>query len=351
MKKILVLAYLRNNLGDDLFVEQLINRYPDTKFFIRVIEEKYIDPFKNNRNVVVLKVDKEDFEDIDMKYYDACIYIGGSIFMEGGKVYNLDESCLQFVKDCKSQNKPFYYISSNYGPYQTEEYFELSKKVFTNCTDLCFRDLYSYELFKDIKTIRYAPDLVFSYPIGEIKTEKDTVGISLIDLEIREDIKAKEQEYINFMYQNIKRYISQGKKVYLFSFCRYEGDEKMINKLKILLPKEFENENILVVQYEGDIKSFLQEYSKMEYMICERFHSVILSYICQHKFYVISYSKKINNMLEDLKLTSSVINFKEIEENRVLDLSDFEEVNADKLEYLRKEAEQQFKSVDNYLKG
>ena len=40
MKKILVLAYLRNNLGDDLFVEQLINRYPDTKFFIRVIGEK-----------------------------------------------------------------------------------------------------------------------------------------------------------------------------------------------------------------------------------------------------------------------------------------------------------------------
>ena len=122
-------------------------------------------------------MDKEDFEDIDMKNYDACIYIGGSIFMEGGKVYNLDESCLQFVKDCKVQNKPFYYISSNYGPYQTEQYFELSKKVFTNCTDLCFRDLYSYELFKDIKTIRYAPDLVFSYPIGEIKAEKDTVGI------------------------------------------------------------------------------------------------------------------------------------------------------------------------------
>lgn len=92
--------------------------------------------------------------------------------MEGGQVYNLDETCLEFTKKCKMLNRPFYYISSNYGPYQTQRYFDLSKKTFENCTDLCFRNKYSYELFKDINTIRYAPDVLFSYDIGECKKEK-----------------------------------------------------------------------------------------------------------------------------------------------------------------------------------
>ena len=94
-----------------------------------------------------------------------------------------------------------------------------------------------------------------------------------------------------------------------------------------------------------------------------RFETIIIDYkidnkqelrnIISNTKYVILNSDIETNLeiLNDLKLTGSVINFKEIEKNRVLDLSDFEEVNVNKLEYLRKEAEQQFKSVDNYLKG
>ena len=42
----------------------------------------------------------------NVTYDDAFIYIGGSIFMEGGKVYNLDEDCVNFIKKCKEKNKP-----------------------------------------------------------------------------------------------------------------------------------------------------------------------------------------------------------------------------------------------------
>lgn len=351
MKRILVLAYLRNNVGDDLFINQLANRYPDTQFYVRVINKQYIEPFKHNLNIVEVNVKEETFEHIDMGQYDACIYMGGSIFMEGGKVYNLDEDCVQFIKDCKKNSKPFYYISCNYGPYQTEKYFELSKQAFINCTDICFRDLYSYQLFKDIKTVRYAPDLVFSYPIEKSIIEEGTIGISLIDLEIRDDIKVKEQEYISFLSKNIKRYIAQGKKIYLFSFCQYEGDENMVDKLRCVLTREFEEQNIQVVQYNKNIESFLQKYSKMEYMICQRFHSIILSYICKQKFYVISYSKKINNILEDLKIANSYMEFQEIKEDKILDLKDFNEVDETKLNKIRKDAEEQFEAVDRYLKG
>ena len=67
---------------------------------------------------------------MDEDEFDAYVYIGGSIFMEGGKVYNLSEKFFDFVNRCKNKNIPFCYISCNYGPYQTKEYFELYESEF-----------------------------------------------------------------------------------------------------------------------------------------------------------------------------------------------------------------------------
>ena len=92
MKKILVFAYLRNNVGDDLFVVELLTRYPNHIFYINVLEEKYGKPFKKYKNAIIQKVDEENFNGIEIESYDGFVYIGGSIFMEGGKVYNLDEN-------------------------------------------------------------------------------------------------------------------------------------------------------------------------------------------------------------------------------------------------------------------
>lgn len=163
MKKILVFAYLRNNLGDDLFVYELLSRYPNDMFYINVKSKSFAKPFENCNNAIIEEVNDETFNYININKYDGFVYIGGSIFMEGGKVYNLDEGCCDFMEKCKKLNKPFFYISSNYGPYQTKDYFNLSRKTFKNCTDLCFRDKASYNLFSDIPSIRYAPDVAFGY--------------------------------------------------------------------------------------------------------------------------------------------------------------------------------------------
>ncbi len=350
MKKIFVMAYLRNNLGDDLFVLELINRYPNVKFYIDVVDMKFAEPFKNNSNVELYINEKENFQKIDVDKYDGFVYIGGSIFMEGGKVYNLDEECFEFVKKCKEKEKPFFYISSNYGPYNTKDYLELSKKNFENVTDICFRDKYSHELFKDIDTVRYAPDLLFSFETGKILKEKDTVGISVIDLEIRDDLKSKEEDYIGFLVNNIKKYLDINKKVYLFSFCKEEGDELAIEKILENL-KEYKNyNNIYVVKYVGNTKEFLEQYKKMEYMICQRFHSIILSYVFRQKYYIISYSKKICNVIKELNLCNEYIKLKDISYNVLINLEKFNSVNEKKLEYIKEDAKKQFEKLDEFLK-
>lgn len=351
MKKILVFAYLRNNLGDDIFVNELVKRYPNNKFFINVLKEEYGKPFKKYDNAVIQTVEIENFEEIEINQYDGFVYIGGSIFMEGGKVYNLDEGCYQFIKKCKELDKPFFYISSNYGPYKTEEYFELSKRTFETCKDLCFRDKYSYKLFQEIASVRYAPDAAFTYNAGELKKKKDTVGINLIDLNIRDSLREKEEEYIEFINNNITTYLGEGKKVYLFSFCKHEGDEDIIKKIYNMRKSDFDNKKIQVIKYKGDIEEFINQYKQMEYMICERFHSLILSYVFKQKFFVISYSKKIDNIIEELQLCKEYISFEKIKKEKIIDLKDFNCVDVKKLDNLKKDAEKQFEKLDLFMKG
>lgn len=351
MKKVLIFAYLRNNLGDDIFVSELLNRYPNDRFYINVLKEEYGKPFEKYNNAIIQKVKEENFDKIDIDNYNGFVYIGGSIFMEGGKVYNLDEGCYRFIRQCKEIGKPFFYMSSNYGPYKSEEYFNLSKRNFENCTDLCFRDIYSYQLFREISSVRYAPDVVFAYKTEEIENKKDTVGICLIDLEIRNSIKKKEKEYIDFINHNITTYIEEGKKIYLFSFCEHEGDEAMIEKLYNIRRKDFEEKKIEVVKYKNDIEKFIHIYQQMEYMICERFHSLILSYIFEQKFFVISYSKKIDNIIKELALCEKYIKFEDIKKEDKVKLKDFSKAEKNKIKELRKKAEKQFEKLDKFMKG
>lgn len=350
MKKIFVMAYLRNNLGDDMFVMELLNRYPDVEFYVEVVDMKYAKALEKENNVKIIINENETFEKIDINQYDGYVYIGGSIFMEGGKVYNLDEGCLEFVKKCKILNKPFYYIGSNYGPYQTEKYFNLSKETFKQCTDLCFRDQYSYNLFKDISTVRYAPDVLFSYEIEECKKEKNTIGISIIDLEIRENLRHKEDEYIQFLFNNINLYLKNEKNIYLFSFCNDEGDEKAIQKILNKFKNSDYKNRITVVRYNENIEEFLAIYKKMEYMICQRFHSLVLSYICNQKFYVISYSQKICNIIKELNLCDKYIKLEEITAQKTIALEDFYDVKEENLEGIKKKSLEQFRELDKFLK-
>ena len=345
--KIFLMAYARKNFGDDLFVKMLLERYPRHDFYMKVDKYEYLDLLDKHENLHVLIGPDTDEElyNSDVNDYDGYIYIGGSIFMEGGKVYNLSEKFYDFVKRCKEAGKPFCYISCNYGPYQTKEYLELSKKNFKTCTDICFRDKYSYDMFKDIENVRYAPDYAFTYKISNNEKIKNSIGISIIDLSIRENLKDKQESYIRMLTNNISEYLNQGKKVYLYSFCEPEGDERTMD---ILLEEFKGNPNIIGVRFDGDVDKFLDIYIKMEYMICARFHAVILSSVARQKMYVMSYSKKIDNVINDLRLDLPIIHFDEISSNLSINLSEFNSIEENKIKRVINEAENQELAVKKF---
>lgn len=349
-KKIFIMAYARVNLGDDLFIITLLEKYKNIDFYIGVKKIEYAKAFENYENITIIKEEQENFDNKIPEDYDAYIYVGGSIFMEGGKVYNLDEGCNDFMKQCRKKGIPFFYISSNYGPYQTQKYFNLSKDTFKNCTDICFRDTYSYSLFKDIPTVRYAPDLIFNIEEkNNIDIKKDTIGISVIDMSIRNDLAKYESKYIHCMTHNIIEYIEQGKDIYLFSFCKEENDEKAIENIIKQIPEQY-REKVHKVYYDGNIKEYIKKYKSMEYMICCRFHAMILSVAYEQKMYVLSYSNKISNVMKDLLLTQKYTNIEDLEKKTAITLKDFKVIDKDKLQEIKKKSQKQLEKLDEWVK-
>lgn len=328
--RVFIMAYARKNLGDDIFIKMLLEKYPQIDFYMKIHDKKFVEKLDeySNLHVLIGQDTDEELYKMDVHEYDAYVYIGGSIFIEGGKVYNLSDKFYDFMKRCKKASIPFTYISSNYGPYQTQEYFDLSIKNFKTCTDICFRDKYSYNLFKDIENVRYAPDFIFSYDLKKQETIKDSVGISVINLEDRKELKHLADEYHKFLINTIKQYGSEGKTVYLYSFCEHEGDEIIIDEIS----KEFSGcDYVKEVKYDGDIDKFLEIYSKMEYMICARFHAMILSCIARQKMFVMSYSSKIDNVIEDLELDLPILHFNKIKSDCVIEMNEFKTVEEEKI--------------------
>lgn len=346
MKKVFLLAYSKVNLGDDLFVDILVNRYKNVQFFTRAIQENtYI--YNKNANLHFKDYTLEDLAEISAKEFDAIVYIGGSIFMEHAGGVERIKKLNAIAANCKRNDVPFLFISSNFGPYKSPEYKREVQKLMRNITDICFRDRNSYETFNKYPSVRYAPDVVFSYN-RPVRVKKDTVGVSVLNFKYRKELKFYQRKYYEVLKNSIINYIKQGKTVTLFSFCEYEGDEDSIDLIISELPVKYA-EKIQVERYRGKLDDFIKKYSSMEYFLCSRFHSMVLSAIFKQKVSILSYSNKIVNVIYDLHLSKDYYNVSEINDIKDIKLDGFDRLNINDI--IINQAETQFDAFEKAIKS
>lgn len=349
-KKVLLFAYSRANFGDDLFIYILANKYKNIQFYIHIKEEKYKKPFLNLENINFIN-NERDVRNIKIDEFDAYIYVGGSIFIESEYSRNEVKEFNYFIKECVKENKPFFYITCNFGQYQTQEYLDLVKENFSLCKGVWVRDKKTYELFKEIPTVSFAPDLVFTLDLKNIKSSKKlkNIGISIINLEIRENLKEKIDIYSDYLKRIIIKFAKRGYEIYLVSFCEFEEDKKAIDKIKAMIPVEYSN-NVNELLYEGDIEEFIKKYSKINYMIGTRFHSMILSIILKQKIYNLFYSKKQKNISDDYELFSNMMDIKDLTLDTKLRKSDFEKIQNKKYKQLVEQSLEQLDKFEQWIK-
>lgn len=332
MKSILIKAYTALNLGDDLFIKILCDRYPqhqftllspkkDAAYFETVpnLTVKYTIP-KVDGLMAKLRAGYRVNTTLSRHYInkaDLVIHIGGSIFIQ-------DEYWKTKVKSLEkdvNKSKDYYIIGSNFGPYNDEAYQTSYKNVFSKTTQVSFRDTYSYDLFDDLNNVCVAPDVVFSYEsqYQETKEEK-TVVISVIDLDHRKNLKEYKEEYESKIIELCNELTTKNHKVLLMGFCKKENDDTAINRIKQTEQLKY-NEAVSTYNYEGDMDEALALISQSKGIIATRFHSLILGLVFGIPVYPLVYSNKTSNLLDDINFNSTytrIQNMKELKSETVL---------------------------------
>lgn len=339
--KIYLDAYLNKNLGDDLFIDILLKRYPNHKFFSISKGQKYklnnLKVYSNSYLYRALK--KFELEKYIANRCDIVVTIGGSMYIE-----NNDKD-----RDFTLGKNKRYILGSNFGPYQSIDYYNNLYEVFKEAEDVCFREKYSYELFRDLPNIRYASDIVFAM---------DTKGINIIEnkraiisvIDCKRKINEKYQEtYEDTIIKMIKYLIDKNYSVCLMSFCKEENDEEAINRIVNKLDSTYK-EKVDKYFYDGNIEDALNNIGNSNIVIGSRFHAIILGLLLNKSILPIIYSDKTKHVLEENDIDAKIIEIKNLDKFDISILSETDLVKRYDIADLKNNAQKHFEKLDLILK-
>ena len=350
-KRIFLEMYLKKNLGDDIFLRIISERYPDTYFYTKA-SNKYLKDFSadNIRGASFL------WRTINKVFWKLCgwgnyserkcaakVILGGSMFIEKDK----DEEKLKNELAAKyAKDKPLFVLGANFGPYKNQFYHDKYEQLFSGARDVCFRDKNSANLFKELKNVRVAPDIIFGLDISKYKiSQEKKVIISVINLVGRPELESNLDAYENKIADIANMYHEQGYEVVLMSFCKKEGDDEAVKRIidKVgYAVKPF--------YYAGNIDNALEQIASSEVVIGTRFHSIVLGLVFGKKVLPIVYSDKTKNMLNDIGFNKEIVPVEKISEIQVSGLES-RLAEYDNIEKIQKEASAHFLKLDSFIKG
>lgn len=356
MKNILIEAYSCLNLGDDLFIKILTERYKKNNFYLFTSSDYKNFNQEDNLNILkysfrekimnklfsTLKISPNKIKNEFSKKIDGVVEIGGSLFIEN-KFY---KKSLEKRKELLKKNK-YFVLGSNFGPYYTENYKNEYEVFFQRCEDISFREQFSYNIFNKLKNVRMAKDIVFSLNDSKSNEEK-YILYSVIKPSLRKELRDKDEEYYTQIIKTSIDLIKEGKKIKYMSFCKREGDEEAIDLIVKALPKEYLNK-ISIYNYSGNLDEALNVIKKSEIIIATRFHAMILGFIYEKQVLPIAYSKKTVNVLKDLNFDGEYIEFNQLVKLNSKIILESKKLNKLELKKAKEDALRHFEKLDIYL--
>lgn len=322
MKRVFIHAYAAGNLGDDLLIRILCERYPKTRFVI-CADSSYKKRYADLKNLRVFSPDDKLVRYTDrilkrIKHCDngmwklllksscAAVHIGGSVFVQ-----HQDDFTPAYHLDCQLRNlsRRLYVVGANFGPYTDENYYHLYKRLLSSYEGVCFRDKYSKKLFKDLPNVRYAPDVVFNYRQTEKTATKKQVLFSVVYLDNRGgkySISQYAEEYYNLMAGMAEQCIERDYTVKFVSFCRMQEDEKAVRIIIDRMDEKYKKA-VSTFFYDMDEKECVSQFFESELVVGTRFHSIILGWLAEKRVLPVVYDRKTLHTLEDLGVEDYIL--------------------------------------------
>lgn len=326
---ILLYACIERNIGDDLFIQTICNRYPE-KCFIISSKAKY-GSLLNVKNLKFSKVlecwmildaisQEKKAKKIIANYikkilqlflgnYDIGVYIVGNAFKN--KNYQGKEQ-LQWLVNRAKLTKEFYLISTNFGPFNDKRWIDDAKNIFSELKDICFRDIQSYDLFADLPNVRYAPDAILSLGKQKSKKNKMKVLISIIDCSFyaRENwLKKQTNNYENKIFEIIKEFENLGYEIVLINSNAVQdgpASRRIFEKCN--------SPSVSIYDYDGDLDELLTLYEEAMYVIGTRLHTIVLAWLYELPVFPFIYDIKVENMLKSYSYKGGYAHIKDVDQ-------------------------------------
>lgn len=365
--EVYLFACIEKNIGDDLFIYAVTSRYPNANFIIsssadylkinNISNLKYSNKlrlwlkFANNEsnNIIkrVIKTILEKIFRIPLKKLNS-IYIVGNAFKNNNYKGHYQ---INWILNRIKLSKKFFLISTNYGPANSDNWRIDCNKAFSKMTDVCFRDIKSYELFGNLKNVRYAPDAVLSIKINNKKGQpKDYIIISIIDCSFNDrsnSLKQCAQKYEEKMVEIINGMSNIGTKIILLNSNMNQDEPASIR-----IYDKCKNKNmIFIYNYDGNIKKIFDLYSGAKAIIATRLHTIILGWLYNIPVIPIIYDIKVENLLNSYEFNSTALKIDDLKNlNPILINRIINDYSFKLSKKIIEGSNNQFKEIDKLLK-
>lgn len=374
-RSILLDSYLASNFGDDLLISLLCRRYPDNDFYL-MCEESYLTRLGGLANIHAVGEMSPDRASLANRFvdkmrlsvgfprsrfsrlfkartFDLYLLFGGSLFIEGDRI--LDRGRRAELQLAVKRSRAAGIMNCNFGPYNSQAYLEAYRKVLGQMDFLSFRDSKSYDLFRDMENCVYGADLSLSLagepelqltsPVDDASRGSRTMSIFPVLLTGRSGLAKYDKAYFDTIEELARGFlVEKDTQVVLIPCCEAEGDVEACERLC----ERLADSGRVEVLYSADVERIIRQIQESDILIASRFHSVCVGIANNIPVYVLSYSKKIDNMLSDLGISGRCVDID------TMDVKDADEIEATVTSPAAHErmatAEKQFEKLESALR-
>lgn len=324
-----------NNVGDDAIgcglIKGINDLKQDAKFYVPSKREYF---FENLEDLDIKRL-KFSFLDIlkGILRSEHVIIAGGTHFYDEGDdefhrlkifiLFGLMISLARFLR------KKVSLIGHGIGPLSKGWSITLSRYIFNRCSNIYVRDRLSKTVlnnlgYKHKSNLAFdAAVLLFGYEdflVSHNKSNRQNLGISLLPFfEIYQDDEEKDKLNVENLGIVLNSILNDNDNIdiNLFSFRggNLHSDTPILKELYKKLPSNRVN----IIEYEGDLASFVQKISKCDFFICTRYHSAIFAYMLDIPSLIISYMEKCEGFSRYVSFPERVtISLKELSKPDIL---------------------------------
>ncbi|HWQ11132.1 MAG TPA: polysaccharide pyruvyl transferase family protein [Holophaga sp.] len=294
----LVDAFIDNNLGDDLMLELLVQRFPAITFFcLRDAKLNAQAPYRDWPNLLV-----PDWADLDriLPFMDGLLIFGGSAWQDHGNNLDWFGWRTKALKTLKARGCPALAIGNNIGPVSTEEGRQLFVALLRRFDCVVVRDQASHAWMEDNvgpDRGKLGADLVLNYPVPCVDREAGLVGISVHRTVLFPERNAPYVEHMVLMVRALRKARPDLRFRFLAFDTITENDEILVDQIlaRLAWPAWASK-----ATYRGDIPAFLDAFGACDRIFASRFHALVLALLFGQPFVPFDYMGKTGNLLQDL---------------------------------------------------